>query len=346
MAINLKMLSESLGLSQTTVSRALNGFLEVSQKTRERVLEAANRLNYQPSQSAASLATGRSRAIGHVVPISTHNMINPHFADFVAGAGEEYARLGYDMVIRVVDAADELQVYRDLAQRHRVDGLVIHGPKVDDPRLPLLESLKVPFVVHGRSDHYNGSYSWLDVDNRRAFHRATRLLTDLGHRRIALINGIEDMNFAARRRQGFEDALADAGITPDPALMYSSDMIEPYGHDATVELLSLAEPATAIVTSSILPALGVVRALAELGLRSGRDVSILTYDDCLSFLKPPGLGATPYFTSVRSSIHAAGAAVARMLIDLIEGNAAEPVSELWEAELVIGQTTGPVTNRP
>ena len=85
--MNLKMLAAHLGLSQTTVSRALNGYPEVSEATRQRVVEAAQRLNYAPNQRAKGLATGRAMAIGHVIPVSKqHEMMNPVFGDFVAGA--------------------------------------------------------------------------------------------------------------------------------------------------------------------------------------------------------------------------------------------------------------------
>ncbi|MDH3263922.1 MAG: LacI family transcriptional regulator, partial [Paracoccaceae bacterium] len=94
--MRLKELSAVLGLSPTTVSRALNGYSDVSEETRRRVQEAARRHNYRPDARARGLAMGRARAIGHVIPISTkHEMLNPVFADFIAGAGETYARAGY-----------------------------------------------------------------------------------------------------------------------------------------------------------------------------------------------------------------------------------------------------------
>ena len=89
MPMNLKQLAESLGVSQTTVSRALNGYPEVSEKTRARIVAAAKAHNYSPSTRAKSLATGRAMAIGHVIPISNNSeIVNPIFADFIAGAGE------------------------------------------------------------------------------------------------------------------------------------------------------------------------------------------------------------------------------------------------------------------
>ena len=132
-SINLKKISESLGLSQTTVSRALNGFPEVAENTRARVIAAAEQFNYRPSPSAATLATGKSWAIGHVIPLAAHRMINPHFTDFISGAGEVYAKRNYDFLMRVVSVEEEEKVYRDFASRRRVDGVVVHGPSSHDP---------------------------------------------------------------------------------------------------------------------------------------------------------------------------------------------------------------------
>ncbi len=338
--INLKKLSEILGLSQTTVSRALNGFPEVSEKTRVRVQQAADGLNYRPSPSAASLATGKTRAIGHVIPISEHRMINPHFSDFLAGASEAYAAAGYDILLRMAPAGEEEDIYRDFASRRRVDGVVVHGPKTVEPRIDLLKSINLPFVVHGRSGSDTDTYSWLDVNNLNAFQQGTQLLIDQGHTRIALVNGLESMNFALRRRAGFEAALEANNIAADSRYICSADMTETYGHDATVAQLALKNPPTALMFASILPAMGGVRALNELGLRAGKDVAIITYDDQLSFLQSPdGENTTPFFTSISSSIQAAGKRVAEMLLAQIDDSSRSPLNELWEAEIVQGQTT-------
>ena len=116
--MNLKELATLLGLSPTTVSRALNGYPEVNEATRARVAAAALAHNYQPSTRAIRLATGRAMAVGHVIPIaSRHEIVNPVFADFIAGAGETYSRNGYDLLLSVVPDADEERTYRN-ARRH------------------------------------------------------------------------------------------------------------------------------------------------------------------------------------------------------------------------------------
>ena len=338
--MNLRELSEELGLSQTTVSRALNGYPEVSEATRQRVVAAAKTFGYFPDARAQSLATGRTRAIGHVIPQSTkHEMVNVVFSDFIAGAGETYRQNGYDLVMSMVADDDEAQAYRSLARKRNVDGVIVHAPTSNDPRIDLLRELRLPFVVHGRSSDVASDYSWLDVNNKRAIERATDFLADLGHRRIALINGLERMDFALRRRAGYVAGLERRGIAPDSDLMQSAEMTEPYGHASAARMLSGPNPPTAFIASSIVIAMGIRRAIEDCGLTFGRDVSVICFDDVISYF-PNGDGE-PIFTATRSSVREAGRRCAAMLVEQIANPGAPSVQELWEAELVVGQSTGP-----
>lgn len=340
-SMNLKQLSADLGLSQTTVSRALNGFPEVNEATRLRVAEAARRYNYRPNKRAKGLATGRAMAIGHVIPISSkHEIVNPIFGDFIAGAGETYAAADYDMVLSVVSDADEIEAYGKLNAKGTVDGVILHGPRLNDKRIALLNDIGLPFVVHGRSSDTALPYAWLDINNRQAFERATDLLLDLGHRRIALLNGIEAMDFAHRRRAGYEAALIARGVSPNPDLMRSDEMTEGYGYVAAAEMLRLASPPTAFLTASLITAIGVRRAIEDAGLKMGRDISVVTHDDELSYLRNGD--AVPIFTATRSSVRMAGRMAAQMLLDQIADPTMPPQEHLLEAALVIGQSTGPV----
>ncbi|WP_151717601.1 substrate-binding domain-containing protein [Gemmobacter serpentinus] len=338
--MNLKELARKLDLSPTTVSRALNGYPEVNEATRERVAAAARRYNYKPNTRAIRLATGRALAVGHVIPVATqHEIVNPIFADFIAGAGEIYSRNGYDMLLSVVADDGEERAYRELKSRGTVDGVILHGPRLDDPRIPLLDELGIPFVVHGRSTGAVQHYSWVDVNNRRAFQRATEFLLDLGHRRIALLNGLEFMDFAIRRRRGYEDALTARGIALDPALMHSEEMTETAGHRLGQSLLALPEPPTAVLASSMIMGMGLRRAIEGAGLRMGRDISVIIHDDELSYLRNGD--EVPIFTATRSSVREAGRRAADMLLAMITGKAIGPCELLLEAELIIGQSTGP-----
>jgi LacI family transcriptional regulator len=337
--VTLKELSQLLGLSPTTVSRALAGYPEVREATRRRVLEAARAHGYRPNRRAAALATGRAMSVGHVIPTSRNrDMVNPVFADFLAGAGAIYARAGYDLILSVVPDDDELDAYRHMAATRGVDGIVLHGPRLDDPRFEVLRETGLPFVVHGRGAAPR-NYSFVDVDNRRAFARAARHLLDMGHTRIALLNGPEDMDFAQRRRTGFATEMVAAGAAVDPVLMFSGEMSEAAAHRAAGAMLDGRDPPTAFLVSSLIMAIGVRRAAGERGLRLGRDLSVVTHDDVLGYL--PNGEETPLFTATRSPVREAGARCAEILLGAIAEPDRPPVQEVWESVLVIGASCGP-----
>lgn len=337
--MNLKELSEQLNLSQTTVSRALNGYPEVSEATRERVAAAAKQFNYSPNVRARTLATGRSMSVGHVIPLSRQNEIaNVVFADCMAGASAVYARNGYTLSLSIVDDDQELSAYRGIAERGAVDGVIVQSPVADDARIAHLSTLGIPFVVHGRASEVDAPYSWLDVNNKRAIAQATKYLIDLGHWHIALINGEEQMDFAQRRRAGFFEAHKRAMLTVTPEYLFAGDMSEPNGYQAAAKMLELDEPPTAFVASSIILALGIRRAIQERGLQLGQDVSVICFDDDISYL--PNRGPCPPFTAMRSSVRAAGARCAELLIERIKNKDADMTHELWDAEFVLGASTG------
>ena len=276
--------------------------------------------------------------IGHVIPLSGKSeMMNPIFNDFLAGAGEVYGREGYDMLLKIVSDNGE-KAYRDLVSNGSVDGVLVQGPQAQDPRVSFLKDLGAPFLVHGRTADASG-YSWLDVANIRSFRRATDLLLDLGHTRIALVNGQDGFDFSRRRQRGYEEALAARGLPIDPELQSGDVMTEGYGYTTAARHLDSDTPPTAFLVSSVIPAVGVRRAVGERGLKLGQDISVVCFDDVLSYLTndAQGLG----FTATRSSIRDAGRRCAEILIELIRNPDCGPIQELWETELTVGTSTGP-----
>lgn len=337
--MNLRELPERLNLSQTTVSRALNGYPEVNETTRKRVTQAAMRFNYRPNVRAQKLATGRSMSIGHIIPMSNQNeMVNLVFADFIAGAGEVYADHCYSMTLTQVRDEDEMTAFRGVAEKEAVDGIIVHSPTWNDPSIACLKNLEIPFLVHGRASEITQPYARMDVNNMCAIETATGHLIGLGHRRIALVNGLEKMDFVLRRREGYLAALDAAGIAPDPTLTTSGEMSGSYGCEAARRLLRAERAPSAFVSSSIVSALGIRRAIEERGLRKGKDVSIICFDDAISCL-PNGAGA-PIFTAARSSVRDAGRRCAQMLITQINAPVQPPLTELGKAKLVVGTSTG------
>ena len=338
--MNLKQLSQMLGLSQTTVSRALNGYPEVNHETRERVLKAVRETGYRPNKAAQRLATGKAGSIGLVMPTSPGNSSDVHFSEFLTGLGEEALRHDFHFVLTPADPNDEVGALRRLAASGNVDALFVNYMRGHDPRLEMLKSLSMPFLVHGRSIGSEPDYPFLDIDNEAAFYDATKLLLQLGHRRFALLNGPIYFDFAIRRKNGMDAALAERGLALDEACTSHTPMTDEQGLLAMERILQMEKDKrpTAVLCSSTVLALGAVRAINQAKLRLGEDISMIAHDDVLTLLKPENF--TVPLTTTRSSLRAAGVRIAERLIGEIKHTETFPAQELWKAELIVRASTG------
>lgn len=337
--MNLKQLSELLGLSQTTVSRALNGYPEVNEATRERVLQAVKETGYRPNKAAQRLATGKAGSIGLVMPTAPDHYSDVHFGEFLTGLGEEAVRHDFHFVIMPADPNDEVGALRRLAISGNVDALFVAYMRGHDPRLPMLKSLSMPFLVHGRSIGSEPNYPYLDIDNEAAFYDAARLLLQLGHTRFALLNGPGHLDFAIRRKNGLVAALAERGLSLPEDCMSHTSMTDELGQSAMERFLQMPERPTAILCSSTVLALGAIRAVNQAGLKLGEDISLIAHDDVLPHLRPENFSVP--LTTTRSSLRAAGVRIAQRLIGTVKQAGPFPEQELWKTELIVRASTGP-----
>jgi LacI family transcriptional regulator len=336
--MRLKELAIELGLSQTTVSRALNGYPEVSEATRQRVNEVAGRLGYRPNASAIRLATGRVGAIGVALPLERSLHFGPHVSEFLSGIGERLAQDEIDILVSPISEDDEIPVHRRLAASKRVDAVVLSSPTPDDPRPQLLSDLGMPFILHGRVE-LDLPHAWLDIDNEGAFRRATDHLLDIGHRRIAMINGPADQTFAIHRERGFRAALLARGIVPDARLIAAGRFTDEIGFRYAQIFLDQSPRPTAIIAGSMMTALGVFRAIRSAGLVLGKDVSMIAHDDVFPFLNADNM--LPSMSTTRSSMRAAGFRIGELIQQLLGGKPADSIHELWPVELVLRESSGP-----
>ncbi len=322
--VDLKELARRLGLSMTTVSRALNGYPDVSAKTRERVVRMARELGYTPNALARRLTVGRSETVGFVPQAMEPYFGNPYFADLLAGMGEALYRAGFDLVLAGLhDDVDALAACRRLVAERRVDAIVLDRTYEDDPRVEYLLLRGFPFVTLGR-DRWAQRHAWLDSDGRRATLALTRALIAAGHRRIAFIAADMRFNFVADRVEGYREALAWAGIAPDPLLLRHEGFSERGGAAATSALLALAAPPTAILCIEDLTAIGAMRALRAAGLEPGRDVAVVGYNDI-----PLAAATEPPLSTFRMPVREAGRRLAEVALALAAGADAAAFRELW-----------------
>ncbi|MCR9139278.1 MAG: substrate-binding domain-containing protein [Alphaproteobacteria bacterium] len=336
--IGLKALSEHLGLTEGTVSRAINDYPDISARTRERVKSAAAELGYRPNSSARRLATGNAECIGYVMPWQDGHISEPFLGELLDGMSQMVSGRHWDVNLAVSRSArDELDIISRMSASGRVSGVVISRIMTHDPRIEKLREMGIPFVTHGRSLK-SDDHAWFDIDNFSAFREAVCHLVGLDHKAIAHIHGPLDYNFSVSRLAGYRRGLLDNNIDVDPAFEAKSDMTVNGGYRAMRYLLSLSDKPTAVVCVSDMVAIGAMKAIREFGWHPGREISIIGYDGV-----PISEHTYPALTTLAQPLQSAGARIAEMLLAVIDGDNPSDHQELWRATLVRRETDGPPT---
>ncbi|MDA8747576.1 substrate-binding domain-containing protein [Litoreibacter sp.] len=335
--VSLKILAAHLGLTVSTVSRALNGYTDISLATRERVRRASDELGYRPNQNARRLSIGTPETICYLMPRYSSSNAQPFVAQLLQGLGEALSKRNWDLLVsHAENSKDELAQIDRLVRSGRIGGLVISRPLKNDPRIRLIQDLKCPFVVHGRTAACD-DYAWYDIDSERAFVDAIDHLVGLGHSRIAFVGAPLQYQFAQDRLNGYQTALAGNGLKGDADLIEIAEFSDEGGEIATNGLLDLPEPPTAIVCVSDTMAFGAMAAIRARGLVPGTDISVIGYDG-LSF----GAHANPPLTTMAQPQAHAGRRLGDMLLSIIDGEDPRKHQELQSAHLLRRKSDGPL----
>jgi len=332
---SVKEVAKTAGVSVATVSHVINGTRFVSPELAGRVRDAMAKLDYVPNLVARSLRTQRTHSLGFI----TADLANPYYPAVAKGASVAAAQRGYHVIL--VDCDDspvvEEQATTVLLQK-RVDGLMYTSITTDSAIPGRLRDRGTPCVLITRRTDRRDSLH-VGIDNEGGMIEAVNHLARLGHRRIAFVRGNPSSSAAAARIKGFEEGLRRNHLVCEPTLICDGDYREASGYRAAQYLLELDVPPTALICSNDVMAFGAWQCLAQMGLHVPNDVSLVGFDDIsLSSMGPVGL------TTVRSPTYEMGATAANMLIDVIEGKALEHKTIQLAVELVVRDTTGPVSD--
>ncbi|MGX1702215.1 LacI family DNA-binding transcriptional regulator [Microbacterium sp. NPDC055357] len=276
--VGISEVARAAGVSTATVSRALSGRGHVSAATRLRVETAAKSLGYVVSSSASSLASGRTRNIGVLVPF----LDRWFFSTVLSGIASALMRRGYDITLYslTADRGERHEIFETFLRRRRVDGVIAIALELDQAETDRLAELGLPVIAIGGP---NPRLTTLTVDDVSVARLATEHLIALGHRDIAHIGASPefdiDFHIPTRRRLGFEQALSDAGIPARAALYEPADFTIEGGFRAARHLLERpGERPTAIFAASDEMAIGALLAARELGCRVPDDLSVIGID--------------------------------------------------------------------
>lgn len=336
-----QQVAKQAGVSRTTVSFVLNNAPlseNISEETRERVLNAARELGYVPDAAARTLASGQTRTLGLVLPDSHHLKVDAFIPQLLYSLTEVSNERGFRVIVEGLRESGG-DPYRSLIHAKQIDGLVVLNPRLDDvdSSLPELVESDFPVVFVGSVDHPQ-EYK---VTQNPLMEAAVKRLIDLGHERIAHIT-YAPVTFqgALDRLEVYRCALREAGLEVDDALVRQGNYSAQSGFEAMGSLLEGTAPFTALFAGNDTVALGAMAALHQAGLRIPEDVAVVGYDDI-----PTAAYAVPPLTTVRTNPKEQGRRAGELLISLVQGERpAERNVQVGDAELIIRASCGG-TNR-
>lgn len=334
----LKELAQALDLSIATVSRALGGYEDIAQQTRERVAAKARELGYVPNSAGRSLVSGRSGFVGLVLPIRGPDFVDSFLGEFITGLGEGLVAHGSDLLlVTAPQGQSELGVLEHLVRSGRADGVVLTRIAEDDARLTLLYERGFPFVAHGRLLNSAHHYHWLDTDGAAAFTHAFDMLYELGHRHFGLVTIEEPMTFRYDRERGLTEAITRRGDPSVTLKVARAPRFDASARSAAIAaMFEAGERPTAVLGLFDELALAALRHAASNGLSIPHDLSVIGFDNIAAAeFAPPGL--TTFDQSTRDSART----IASMLHRVIEETPKEPVTHLKTARFIARGSHGP-----
>jgi len=323
--------AKAAGVSVSTVSRALNGKVDVASDTQDRILSVIDKMGYTTNLAARSMRSFKKNMVGLIMP----DIAYPFAIEVMKGVNRAIAELDFDLLVyttgdvKKIGRASHEQKYVSLLSNSITDGVIIVAPvtAVFSTDAPIVSV--DPLVT-------NPNYPSVHATNYQGAVDAMQYLLNLGHSRIGFISGRAELESANRRLKGYRDTLVKAGIAVDEQLIACGDFTTETGARCARELLSLDHPPTAIFASNDQTAMGVFHVAQEMGVRIPEDLSVIGFDN-ISESKYMGL------TTVDQFISEMGFVATKMLIRLINREPLEVQTYKMKTQLVIRNSCQEVT---
>lgn len=321
------------GVSKSTVSLVLKNSALVKAETRAKVEAAMGEVGYVYNRAAANLRTSKSNFVGMIIS----DLNNAFFSELASGIEDAFYKAGFVPILANTneDSVREAHVLQSMREQG-VAGVIISPTGAGDKHM--LQDFKrsnIPLVTIARRID-DPELAYIGQDNVNGVRKATEYLISLGHRGIAFLGGPLSSGTCRERRQGYAQALAEAGIDADPALMVESTPTRQGGADAAIALLALNKNVTAAVCFNDIVAFGAMNTLVARNIEVGRDFSIIGFDNIgeSEFYKPP-------LTTISAHTRALGEQGGQILLNMIT-NPRAPVTDLIEpVELIVRESCGP-----
>ena len=333
----MKDVADLAGVSIKTVSRVLNNEPHVQEKLRRKVREAAEKLDYVPSQSARSLRGNRS----YDITLVCHNAGSIYVNSIQFGAVIACQELGYQLSISLIEHLDEMamadirEAFETVMRRRRPDGVVLLAPYANDEKIGfVLQEMGIPVVRVGPVDLQNKGLL-VEIDDYQAAIEVVRHLTGLGHKRIGFLRGSENQRSTHVRYSGFSVAMEAAGLSVEADLVRPGAFDFQSGYEAGQFFLDHADPPTAVFSANDDMAAGLVAAYTERGLKVPHDLSVVGFDD-----SSIATCMRPFLTTVRQPLSDLGATAVRELVSSLSASTpADAHRIVLDHEFILRDTT-------
>lgn len=332
--VTIQDVAKTAGVSVSTVSRVLNGKVDVASETQEHILSVIEKLGYTTNLAARSMRSQKKNLVGLIMP----DIAYPFAIEVMKGVNRAIAESEFDLLVyttgdvRKTGRASHEQKYVSLLTNSISDGVVIVAPVAGE------FSMDAPIVSIDPLAS-NPNYPAVHATNYQGATDAMEYLLGLGHRRIGYISGRAELESSNRRLMGYRESLEKAGIVIDETLIASGDYTTNTGIECARELLSLPQPPSAIFASNDQMAIGVFQAAQEMGLRIPDDLSVIGFDN-ITESKYMGL------TTVDQFISEMGYVATHMLIKIINGIPLDDQTYRMQTQLVIRNSCKKLTDTP
>jgi LacI family transcriptional regulator len=330
----IKDIAKAAAVSITTVSRALNGYSDVNQETKKKIVRIANELGYSPNIAARSLIIKKTKTLGLLLSGITRSSIKDNIAfEILCGMNDRAGELDYDLVLfNTTSQKQKMKSYKALCMERGVDGVIIMGMRLDDPYLQEIVQSSIPCVLIDIPLQVKGVGS-VSTDNLRGAYIAVDYLIQKGHRHIGMINGHTQAHVSIRRLEGYRQALEHHQIPFREDWVADGSFSEIGGFESAIKLLTQHPEITAFFCASDLMSIGAIQGLKTIGKKVPKEISIIGFDDINM-----SAYCSPSLTTIHQNKYEMGYRATQMLIDMLEKRSIHPhislPSQLVERESV------------
>lgn len=330
----IRDIAKKSGYSISTVSKALNGYEDISPEAKNKIIRIAEEIHYIPNLRSKNLSRREKSSIAFIFSgLKKDGAADGIIYNIMAGAYAYATNMNYDVQIYTTNVSKQKEIsYYRFCKERNIEGAVVQGISTDDPYFTELVNSNLPCVLIDICTD-NQNVGFISIDNVKAAQEATNYLIGIGHRNIAMINGRPNAFVSQLREEGFRKALGEKNIEINENWIVSGDFSRSKAYNEAYKLLQLYPEITAIFCASDLMALSVYEAAEKLGISIPDDLSVVGFDNI-----PLSSFISPKLTTVKQDMYKIGYEAAKLLKSIIKGEKIER-HKIMDYELLIRDST-------